>query len=78
MVAKLETGVTAPRFRTIEALAVALGIDPAELFTSDPPCGTHKNKALNDFTAHFARFSAQELAWAKNLIDAALKSKSQT
>jgi len=33
MIAKLETGVTAPSFASIERLAEALEIDPAELFT---------------------------------------------
>lgn len=38
MVAKMEVGVTGARFPTIEKLAVALEVDPAELFTTEGLC----------------------------------------
>lgn len=36
MIGRLERGLTAPSFETIGALAVALGITPAELFGAEP------------------------------------------
>ena len=51
LIAKLETGATAPSFKSIEQLAGALDADPAEFFTSDLPEGVVSRRQFNDLTA---------------------------
>jgi transcriptional regulator with XRE-family HTH domain len=71
MVSKIETGSSGARFPVIEKLAVALAVDPAELFTADLKPET-TSKAYANLTARLAGLSEADLAWAKEVLEAAL------
>ena len=75
MVARVEGGSTGVSFATIEKLATALKIDPAELFTTELPAGALQRKPLSDLTAELARLRPEEVLWLRRIIDAALSSK---
>ncbi|MGV3550161.1 helix-turn-helix domain-containing protein [Rhizobium sp.] len=73
MVAKLETAATGASLSTVQLLADALGIDPAELFTAEIPRGALHRAELSDLMATLARLSEQEFAGVRGVIDAALR-----
>lgn len=73
MIARIETGATGARFPTIEKIATALVIDPAELFTPDLKSGAHARTALTNVTSRLSALSDRDLAWLSGLLDAALK-----
>lgn len=73
MIARIETGTTGARFGSIEKIAAALEVDPAELFTADLPKSSLRRKALTDVTAKLAGLSDDDLAWVGGVLDAALK-----
>jgi transcriptional regulator with XRE-family HTH domain len=75
MVQKLESGGVGARFPVIEKLSAALGIDPAELFSSEIPAGALQRRALGELTTRLAGLSDADLAWASNLLDVALRSR---
>lgn len=72
LVAKLETGATAPSFKSIDQLARALEVDPAEFFTAELPGGALDRQALNAITTKIAGLSDDDLRWLAAIIDAAL------
>ena len=74
-IAKLETGVAAPSFRTIEALASELQIDPAELFTAQFAGGRLQRPALRGITDQLAVLDDEQLKWLRQIIDVALSSR---
>jgi transcriptional regulator with XRE-family HTH domain len=76
MVAKLETGVAAPSFASIERLSEALKIDPAELFTFELGGKPYDRRALTDIAADLSRLSDAELRWIGGVIKAALEPRS--
>lgn len=71
-IAKIEIGATGARFPVIERLAVALEIDPAELFTTEIPGGSIKRGAFSDISTRLATLAEGDLVWVRNLLDAAL------
>lgn len=73
MISKIESGASGARFPVIERLGKALQVDPAELFTTEIPSGAIKRKALNDLAARLAGLSDQDLAWAGDILAAALR-----
>ena len=73
MIAKLETGVSAPSFASIERLSEALGIDPAELFTYELGGRPYERRALTDLVAQISDLKDPELGWLGGVITAALK-----
>ena len=73
MIAKIEAGTTGARFGVIERLADALGVDPAELFTSEIPAGAINRRTFNDITTQLATLPEADLAWVRELLKAALK-----
>lgn len=75
MVSKIEGGSSGARFGVIEKLAAALGIDPAELFTSELPSGQLKNDAMVSLTSRLAALSDSDLNWIRGIIDAVLKGR---
>lgn len=75
MIARIETGATGARFPSIERIAAALKVDPADLFTADLPSGASDRAALSNITARLAVLSDRDLAWVDTLLDAALKSR---
>jgi transcriptional regulator with XRE-family HTH domain len=72
MISRMESGATGARFPTIERLADALGIDPAELFTSELPEGALQRARLSDITARLAKLSDADLEWINGVIWAAM------
>lgn len=73
MVTKIEGGSSGARFRVIEQLSGALGVDPAELFTSELPEGQLKRSNLTNVTARLASLTDDDLRWLEEIVDAALK-----
>lgn len=72
MITKLEAGASGARFPVIEKLAMALKVDPAELFTASlKPEMT--SKAYADLVARLAGLSEADLLWAKELLETALR-----
>lgn len=75
MVARVEIGTTGVSFATIEKLATAMSVDPAELFTADLPAGSFQRKSMTELTAKLAALKNEEVAWLGGIVDAALKPK---
>jgi len=75
MISKVEAGATGARFGVITQLAEALGVDPAELFTSELPAGQLQRAMLTDITSRLASLSDSELRSLGDLIEVALKPK---
>lgn len=75
MITRLEGGGTGVRFPNIAKIANALGVDPAELFTSEIPSGALQRAKLANVVARLARMSDKELDWAEGVLEAALKPK---
>jgi transcriptional regulator with XRE-family HTH domain len=76
MISKIETGATGARFPVIERLAVSLGVDPAELFTTEIPSGAINRGPLVDLTTQLAGLSATDLRWITGVMEAALRNRS--
>ena len=72
MVSRIETGATGARFPTIERLAEAMGIAPAELFTDELPNGALQRSRLTDITSRLAKLSEADLEWINGVIWAAM------
>ena len=75
MITKLERGVSGASFTAIEALAEALKISPAELFTTEVRGGAFDRRRLNDLTSKLASLSDGDLIWATQLLELALSRK---
>ncbi|MEQ1515981.1 MAG: helix-turn-helix transcriptional regulator [Usitatibacteraceae bacterium] len=75
MISRIETGGTGLRFPTIERLASALEIDPAELFIVDPVPGRDMRKPLVELTLRLSSLSDSDLAWVDELLTSALKAR---
>ena len=73
MITRIEAGQTGARFPSIERLATALQIDPAELFTTELPTGSTRSKPLLALSARLAALPERDIAWIDHLLDAALK-----
>lgn len=73
MISKIEAGTTGARFPSIERLANAVEIDPAELFTSNLPSGSLARGAFGEISAKLASLSEPDLVWVSALLDVALR-----
>ena len=73
MISRMEAGATGARFPTIDKLAQALEIDPAELFTPDLPQGAASSSQLRNITARLSTLNEDQLRWLNGVIEAALK-----
>jgi transcriptional regulator with XRE-family HTH domain len=76
MIGRIEAGQTGARFPSIERLAAALRVDPAELFTTELTTGTTRSKPLLALSARLAALLERDIAWIDQLLDAALKPRS--
>lgn len=72
MISKIETGATGVRFPVIERLAEALGVDPAELFTTEIPGGAINRGPLTNLITQLAGLSPGDLHWITGVVEAAL------
>jgi transcriptional regulator with XRE-family HTH domain len=75
MISRIETGGTGVTFPTIEKLARALQVDAAELFIHDPSPGSDRRPVMIDLTARLAKLDDDDLGWAADLLETALRSK---
>ena len=75
MIARIEAGATGASFKTIEKLANALNVDPAELFGAGSGSSLFATGELSDLTARLAKLNPGELLWLRRIIDAALASR---
>jgi hypothetical protein len=71
MISKIEVGATGARFPSIERLAQAVQVDPAELFTSDLPKGSMKRGAFGEISAKLSSLPETDLVWISALLDVA-------
>jgi transcriptional regulator with XRE-family HTH domain len=72
-ISKIEVGATGARFPMIEKIALALQVDPAELFSPEIPSGALRRGPLLELTTRLAALSENDLQWLKGVIEAALK-----
>jgi transcriptional regulator with XRE-family HTH domain len=72
MISKIEVGATGARFPSIERLARAVQVDPAELFTSNLPGGAMNRGAFGEISGKLTSLSEPDLIWIGALIDVAL------
>jgi transcriptional regulator with XRE-family HTH domain len=72
MISKIEVGATGARFPSIERLAQAVQVDPAELFTSDLPKGSMNRGAFGEISPKLSPLPESDLLWISALLDVAL------
>jgi transcriptional regulator with XRE-family HTH domain len=72
MISKIEVGATGARFPSIERLAQAVQVDPAELFTSNLLTGSMSKGAFGEISAKLSTLPESELVWISALLDVAL------
>jgi hypothetical protein len=73
MISKIEVGATGARFPSIERLAQAVQIDPAELFTSELPKGSMNRGAFGEISAKLSSLPQPDLVSISALLDVALR-----
>lgn len=73
MISKIEAGSTGASFRVIESLALALSVDPAELFTPELPKDHVRRSDLVHVVARLTTLTPNELSWISGVMDAALR-----
>ncbi|NBB65870.1 helix-turn-helix domain-containing protein [Pseudomonas sp. ODNR1LW] len=78
MIAKLEIGAASPSFRTVDAVANALEVDVAELFTTQLPSGKFQRPILRMITDRLAVLTDAQLEWVSEILEAALKGGRRT
>lgn len=72
MIARIESGGTGVSFGSMEKLAGALRVDPAEFFSDRFPEGSLSNTKLTALTAKLARLSETELVWIDKVFDSVI------
>lgn len=70
---RVERGVAGVKFSSIDRIASALKVDPAELFTTDLPAGALERRELTNLVARLSSLSGTDLDWLRQLIEVALK-----
>ena len=75
LIAKVETGLTGARYQNIQAIADALSVDAAELFTGELPNGSLMRPEMAELFVTLAKLSEADFAWVKGVIEAALRNK---
>ena len=73
MIVRIEGGATGARFPSIERIAAALSVDPAELFMVEGADRKSMPTVLIDISVQLSGLSAGELDWVRDLLDAALR-----
>ena len=73
MISRIEGGQTGASFPTIERLAAALGLDPAEMFTTEVVGSFGRSAAKQELFARLGAMNDREIGWIDQLLDAALK-----
>ena len=73
MIAKIESGTTGVRFPFIVQLAMALGVEPIELFDRTGGKGKAFQGKLRQLQVRHDNLSAPDLEWAIEVLTVALK-----
>lgn len=73
MVSKIEAGSTGVRFLTIDKLARAMSLDPAELFTPHLPGTALDRPKLTAIMSRIARLSDSDLDWLDDVLAVVLR-----
>jgi transcriptional regulator with XRE-family HTH domain len=73
MIARIEVATTGVSFDTIEKLAAALQVDPAELFTAQLPAGAFQQQPMTELVTTIAGLTNQEIVWLSDIVRAVLK-----
>lgn len=73
MVSRIEAGASGARFPTIEKLARALQVDPAEFFSANVPSSALERALLTDICARLAKLDDDDLKWVANVLAVVLK-----
>ncbi len=74
-ITKIEAGKAGIGFKTIEKLAAALDVDPAEFFTTDFANGRVRRGPLEEATSQLSTLSDQDLAWASAVLKLVLEGR---
>lgn len=75
MIVRIENGSSGARFPSIERIAKALDVDPAELFSPDSNQRRRSNTVMLDIQTQLAGVTDRDLIWVRDLLGAALASK---
>lgn len=73
MISRIEAGATGARFTTIDKLAGAFAVDPAELFSPNIPGSALERPKLTAIMSRLAALSDKDLDWLSSVLDAVLK-----
>lgn len=73
MISRIEAGATGARFTTIDKLARAMSVDPAEFFTPDLPEGALQRRQLTQVVSRLAKLSDKDLVWIDEVLNVVLK-----
>ena len=73
MISRIEAGATGARFTTIDKLARAMNVDPAEFFSPHIPGSAADRPKLTEIMARLARLSDDDLEWLDDVLAAVLK-----
>lgn len=69
-IGKIERGISAPLFDTVEKIASALGVSPLVLFDASPHPAGKRGELLADINLSLANLNERELSSVKKLIAA--------
>ena len=72
MIGRIEAGLTGARFPSIERIAAALEVDPAELFTTELASDQVRSPAMLELFARLSPMNDREVGWIDRLLDAAM------
>lgn len=73
MIVRIENGSSGARFPSIERIAEALGVDPAELFTPGSNRQGRASPTRIDVDTQLAALNDKDLGWVSDLLAAALR-----
>lgn len=76
MIVRIENGSSGARFPSIERIAQALSVDPAELFTPSSNQHARVNPVLLDIHTQLAGLRERDLTWVRELLEVSLRSRS--
>lgn len=73
---KIERGLSAPSFETLEALSSTFDVPVSQLFwAADLPPSAHSDDALQRLVSRLAGLDADDIDWADRLVNVALARK---
>jgi len=73
MISKIEGGRSGARFAVVERLAVALQVDPGELFLAQGGTGSERRGPFADLATRLVQLPDEDLRWVEGILEAALR-----